>query len=114
MYVENFENSGIATAEHEVLFLLGCLYGCKNSARAFFIQLRDFLLSIGFYQSTADGCVYVSEDSSMFLGTHVDDLIIFATSEQYEWFCDQLGQRFKHTADGVVEAGHPGCEICRI
>ena len=103
VYVENFENSGIATAEHEVLFLLGCLYGCKNSARAFFIQLRNFLLSIGFYQSTADGCVYVSKDSSMFLGTHVDDLIIFATSEQYEWFCDQLGQRFKHTADGIVE-----------
>ena len=39
----------------------------------------------------------------MFLGTHVDDLIIFATSEQYEWFCNQLGQRSKHTAGGFVE-----------
>ena len=53
---------GIAMADGEVLFLLGCLYGCKNSARAFFIELRNFMLSIEFHQCTADGCVYVSKD----------------------------------------------------
>ena len=29
------------TANNEVLFLLGCLYGCKNSARARFKHTAD-------------------------------------------------------------------------
>ena len=102
--LRNFELSGIALADNEVLLLLGTLYGCKNSAAAFYRELRRHLESIGFVRSTADSCVFISEDASMFIGIHVDDMILFSTAKQYDWFCEEIGKRFKFTKDGLLTA----------
>ena len=38
----------------------------------------------------------------MMVGTHVDDLVILATKEQYQWFSSKILTRFKTTFDGPV------------
>ena len=66
--LHNFEFSGLTLADNEVLLLLGTLYGCKNSAAAFYRELRNTLERMGFSRSTADSCVFVFKDGSMFVG----------------------------------------------
>ena len=100
--LHNFAHSPLTLADNEVLLLLGTLYGCKNSAAAFYRELRKHLESIGFIRSTADNCVFVSTDATMLVGIHVDDMIVFSTEKQYDWFCSQIGERFKFTKDGLL------------
>ena len=38
----------------------------------------------------------------MFIGTHVDDCLIFSTEAQYDWIRSHMAKRFQHTADGLV------------
>ena len=87
---------------NETLQLNFALYGCKQGARAFYLVLASFLQSLGFQTSTADACVFVSTDGSMYLGTHVDDIVIFCTDVQYEWFCKKVSERFKATFPGEL------------
>ena len=54
------------------------LYGLKQSARAWYLQLRNFLATIGFRPMHADPAVFTkSSQPPVFLFTHVDDLLLF-------------------------------------
>jgi hypothetical protein len=44
--------------EGSVLLLLKCLYGLKQAAKAFWIQLLCAASAMGLKQSTADPCLY--------------------------------------------------------
>jgi hypothetical protein len=65
--------------------LLKALYGCIESALLWFMELRDFLLKIGFVINPADPCVFVraTKDgkSQVIIVIYVDDLIISCIHE---------------------------------
>jgi hypothetical protein len=60
------------------------IYGLKQAARKFALYLRDFLISNGFTQSTADECMYTKQAGSylIIVSTHVDDLFILAPTKR--------------------------------
>lgn len=68
-------NSGNA-----VLKLNKALYGLKQSGLLWFIELRDFFISIGFKQCESDPCVFFDSQGN-FTFVHVDDGILFADTE---------------------------------
>lgn len=68
-------NSGSA-----VLKLNKALYGLKQSGLLWFIELRDFFISIGFQQCESDPCVFFDSHGN-FTFIHVDDGILFSDTE---------------------------------
>ena len=61
------------------------LYGLKQSGRNWNITFSSFLISIGFYQSKTESCIFFKKDNNRLtclLGLYVDDIII--TGLDYE------------------------------
>ena len=60
------------------------LYGCIESAKLFYTHLKNTLAQIGFSPSNIDPCVYRKKytEGVCIIGTHVDDLKIFAPNEE--------------------------------
>lgn len=54
------------------------LYGLKQALRSWFDRLNDFLLSLGFYSSTADSSLFVLKKNDVLFGLlpYVDDMLI--------------------------------------
>lgn len=54
------------------------LYGLKQALRSWFDRLNDFLLSLGFYSSTADSSLFVLKKNDDLFGLlpYVDDMLI--------------------------------------
>eukprot|EP00937_MAST-01D_sp_MAST-1D-sp2_P003914 g3914.t1 len=102
VYIANPEGFDIPLAANEAYRLNRVIYGCRQGANRFFVELKEFLQGVGFTQSTADPCLFVSDDGSMLLGTHVDDIAVLGTPKQYAWFCAKLKERFKATFDGPI------------
>ena len=89
--------------------LLRAIYGCRQAGREWWLVLIDLLKKLGFKQCASDQCVYIREEAGPSRGprpandgsihltdlgdnftvvlTNVDDLPIFATSQQ---LCDDL------------------------
>ena len=67
-----------------VLKLQQALYGLKQAARAWHQCLRDTLLSLGYFQSSADECIYIRVSGSNIevILVYVDDLGLFANSKE--------------------------------
>lgn len=57
------------------------LYGLKQAPRAWFLQLSEFLLKLGFIGSAADTSLFILRTSSyvMFMLIYVDDIILTST-----------------------------------
>jgi hypothetical protein len=62
-----------------VVRLLKALYGLKQAPRLWYQDINEFLLSIGFKQSTADQNLYIKEGVLLLL--YVDDLLIVDTNK---------------------------------
>jgi len=56
-----------------------CLYGCIESAKQWYLHLRDTMLSLGFTENAYDGCVFSKEGIT--IAFHVDDLFIIADTD---------------------------------
>ena len=58
-----------------------------------FVQIKDFLVEkAGFVQSTEDKCLFSfdSEEGTILLGIHVDDMIVSGTPEVVQRFRTQI------------------------
>lgn len=67
---------------HHVCRLHRSIYGLKQSPRAWFQRLHDFLLSIGFFNSRADSSLFIrhSGSSTVAILVYVDDFIVTGSS----------------------------------
>ena len=48
-------------APDEAFKLQRVIYGCKQGSARFFMELKEWLESIGFKQSSADPCLFISK-----------------------------------------------------
>jgi transposase InsO family protein len=81
------------------------LYGLKQSARCWNLELHKYLISNGYTQCTADPCVYVKRDGESFLwlSLYVDDLILACNDT--DMLCREkklLGSGFEMTDQGEI------------
>lgn len=67
---------------HHVCRLHRALYGLKQSPRAWFDRLSEFLLQLGFFNSWSDSSLFIKHDSSSTLAIliYMDDLIVTGSS----------------------------------
>ena len=81
----------------KLLYLKRALYGTKQASRLWQNTLREFLVSLGFQQSTADPCVFrlVIERDEIILGIYVDDILVaYRGNKFYETFSAKFFARF--------------------
>eukprot|EP00937_MAST-01D_sp_MAST-1D-sp2_P004555 g4555.t1 len=101
--IQNPKGFTIPLKSNEAFRLNRVVYGCRQGAARFFVELCEFARDIlKFTQSTTDPCLFVSPCASMLLGSHVDDLLFLGTPTQYKWFSAKLLERFKATFDGAI------------
>ena len=73
------------------------IYGLRQTPRAWYTKLQNFLLSIGFIISKSDSSLFIhlQQKFTMFLLIYVDDIIITDTSsQQVQQFITTLAHRF--------------------
>ncbi|CAO1621463.1 unnamed protein product [Parajaminaea phylloscopi] len=91
---DDFKSSGSSS---RILRVLRSLYGLKESGRIWFSTLSDCLEKEGFRMCPFDPCVYV-DSSGTILVIYVDDLAVFARSEEQLDHIEAILQRhFKVT-----------------
>jgi hypothetical protein len=69
---------GFSDNTNRVWKLHKALYGLKQGARAWYLQLRGLLMSLGYVPMQADPATFVNKAKKQFMYTHVDDLALFA------------------------------------
>ena len=102
MQPEVFEVPG---KESMVCRLKRSLYGLKQSSRCWFVELKKYLVSLGYEQSKADPCVFLKwEDGNLSVNTiYVDDIILLADlMKDMMKFKGELSQKFQMTDLGPV------------
>ena len=95
MQPEGFEVPG---KESMVCRLKRSLYGLKQSSRCWFVELKKYLVSLGYEQSKADPCVFLKwEDGNLSVNTiYVDDIILLADlMKDMVKFKGELSQKFQ-------------------
>ncbi|CAB1110066.1 unnamed protein product [Ectocarpus sp. CCAP 1310/34] len=71
------------------------LYGLRLSPKGWNGTFHDFLLEIGFVQSTADPCLYILNAGGVLLLVYVDDILLSGSDEaQVMRVVEQLKERF--------------------
>jgi hypothetical protein len=92
------------------------LYGLKQAPRAWNIVLTKTLLTLGFFPSTADPCLYVMVTPSgerIYMNTYVDDLFLAANpSQAKDTIIAGLSKAFAITNLGIM-TNPLGIEITR-
>jgi len=83
------------TPKH-VVKLIKALYGLKNSSKAWFRKISEYLIADGFQQSAEDMCLFtkITTTGSIMLGIHVDDMLITGTRALIATFKRDLGAYF--------------------
>ena len=71
---------GMNDGSGRVWKLLKGLYGLKQAPRIWFIRIRKALLKLGFKQSTAEPCIFFSENVIIFV--YVDELLVASPTEE--------------------------------
>lgn len=73
------------------------VYGLKQAPRAWYIELRNFLLSLGFRNSLADTSLFVlhTGDQYLYVLIYVDDILVTGnTTKGIERFLKMIADRF--------------------
>ena len=72
------------------------LYGLKQAGNIWNAAIHAYILELGFSRTSADLCVYTVDKfgTRMAIGLHVDDFLVAATPQQFEWFTTALKVRF--------------------
>lgn len=78
---------GFHDEEHpqHICHLKKSLYGLKQSPRAWFKRLRDFLIKIGFTKGLSDTSLFVynSSDIHTLLLVYIDDIVVTSASTKH-------------------------------
>lgn len=83
IYMEQPEGYIKPGQEHLVCKLKKSIYGLKQSPRCWSKAFTEFMMEIGFKQSTSDPCVFVrSRQELEILAVYVDDLILITESTE--------------------------------
>lgn len=69
---------GFEVEENKVCLLKKALYGLKQAPLRWYKRLTTFLRKEGLYNIKSDKCIFKDNNSSVYLGIHVDDGIIFS------------------------------------
>lgn len=90
--------------ERTVLKVNKSIYGLKQSPRCWYDELRLFLISINFRASTANPCLFISQDKShpCYVHVHVDDMTIAGTKSSVQSFKNLIGNKFEMEDLGEV------------
>jgi hypothetical protein len=87
------------------------LYGLQDAGAVFYALARDWLLEIGFTQSTVDPCIFVlrrgaPHNDFTVQGLYVDDSLgAYSTTAIKEWFLTEFEKKFEQSPDSGD--GHP-------
>ena len=98
IYMQQPPGYEVPGKEKLVCKLKKSLYGLKQSSRCWNKSFQDFMLDLGFKQSTADPCVFIQDEtnSMTIVAVYVDDLIVMSTSsEKLDAIKKALSGRFK-------------------
>lgn len=89
---------GVTVPNGYVLKLQRSIYGLKQSPRQWNRKFHDFIVTIGFIQSTADYCIYIyrTNDTLVYLLIYVDDILITGNDDKIiTKIKQQLSARFE-------------------
>jgi hypothetical protein len=96
---DGFYKEKMKDGKPPVLKLKRALYGTKQASRLWQLELRKYLISMGFTNSTHDPCLFSKRDNTggvMLLGVYVDDIIFAHNDEKLlEWFKTEFSKRFR-------------------
>ncbi len=73
------------------------MYGMTLSGKYWWLDLLEFLLSIGFKPSKSVPClfIFISKEGKIYVLNYVDDMLYFETNEETtKWFKQQLNNHF--------------------
>jgi hypothetical protein len=71
------------------------IYGLKQAARLWALEVRKLLQELGYHMIPADECLYWHPQKGVYVATHVDDfLILGANKNAIQELKDQLSSRF--------------------
>ncbi|CAB1111421.1 unnamed protein product [Ectocarpus sp. CCAP 1310/34] len=71
-------------------------FSCEAREPGWWGTLHDFLLKIGFVESTAEPCLYILDDGDVLLLVYVDDILLTGEGENKVLsIVDQLNERFE-------------------
>lgn len=79
VYMEIPECSDIENCNNKVLKLKKCIYGLKQSARAWYFQVEECLLKLKFQKSLYEPCLFIKNDKNakIYVALFVDDFFVF-------------------------------------
>ncbi|KAK0602806.1 hypothetical protein LWI29_037126 [Acer saccharum] len=86
-----------STKPQHVCKLRKAIYGLRQAPRAWYIELRTFLLAAGFINSKCDASLFISHrpGHTLYLLVYVDDIIVTGSSDsQVRDFITTLAHRF--------------------
>ena len=111
VYVE--QPRGFSKTDNHVLRLNRSLYGLKQAPRHFFRYLSDRIAKYGLQQSQYDPCLFIS--SNMMVIVYVDDLLIFAKSDNLieDFITSMQREEICLRREGTAE-GYLGVDIQHI
>ena len=107
--------TGIVLPPGKVWKVLKSLYGTKQAPQIWHSVIKTWFESQGFVATTADRCVFVKRaaDLFIFIGLHVDDLLIVTNSEEFLLsFKTAIISRFSMKDQGTLTGREfTGCHV---
>lgn len=97
---------GVICNSDKVLKLKKSLYGLKQSSKCWNDKINTYLISIGFYRSENDYCLYISDckNDKIYLLIYVDDIILSGVNlEKINKVKCQLMSEFKMKDKGILK-----------
>lgn len=97
VYMQLPQNFKCDMVQNKVLKLKMAIYGLKQSARAWYKQVDDYLQKLGYKKSLYEHCLFVkSSENVTLVALFVDDFFIFYNcNKEVEYLKNQLSKRFK-------------------
>jgi hypothetical protein len=79
-----------------------CLYGLRQSGYHWHSHLDSTLTNLGLTKTTADPCLYRSEDGNTAVLIYVDDIILVGTTPMIDKLKKGIGDKMDFTDDGSI------------
>ena len=101
-------------SKEDILLLERTLYGLKQAANSFWMELVECLVDMGFRRSSGDPCLYHKTNSSghILIISWIDDLLIVGSETDIAVTKEQLKKRFDCDDIGPLKE-YVGCKIER-
>ncbi len=96
------------TGEKKYWRLLRPLYGLTDASRLLYMSMVKFLEARGFRRAVADRSFFYHPDRQVFIGPHIDDLMIVGNRVESARLIEEIRQRFKLGTIDKLAAGAEG------